>query len=226
MESVIIEIRAAEGGTDAKMLVREQVAIYGKAATRHGFEMSIVEERPGFIVLRASGRGVLKTFANESGGHRHQRVPPNDKQGRVQTSTVTVAVLGVPSESTVHIDERDLTWTTCRSSGPGGQNVNKVESAVQVTHKPTGLQVRCESERSQLQNKATALATLRAKLQASATSTANRDRNTTRKALIGCGERSDKVRTYRAQDGIVTDHRTNKKAQLDRVLRGFLEDLA
>lgn len=225
MESIIIEIRAAEGGEDAKMLVLEQFAIYGKVAGRHSFDLEVVDERPGFMVLRASGRGVRKAFASESGGHRYQRIPPTEKRGRVQTSTVTVAVLNVPTDAEVRIDERDLEWTTCRSSGPGGQNVNKTDSAVQVTHKPSGLQVRCESERSQLQNKVTALATLRAKLQASATSTATRNRNSDRKVQIGCGERSDKVRTYRAQDGIVTDHRTGKKARLDRVLRGFLEDL-
>lgn len=225
MESVLIEIRAAEGGEDAKLLVREQFIIYGKVAARQSFELEVVEERPGIMVFRASGRGVAKAFANESGGHRHQRIPPTEKRGRVQTSTVTVAVLEVPKESEVRIDERDIEWTTCRSSGPGGQNVNKTESAVQVTHKPTGLQVRCESERSQLMNKATALATLRAKLQATATSTANRDRNDTRKRLIGCGERSDKTRTYRWQDNIVSDHQTGKKSTMDKVRRGCLEDL-
>ena len=225
MESIIIEIRAAEGGEDAKMLVREQFNIYGKVAARQGFELDVVEERAGFLVFRASGRGVTKAFANESGGHRHQRIPPNEKRGRVQTSTVTVAVLSVPTESEVRIDDRDIEWTTCRSSGPGGQNVNKTESAVQVTHKPTGLQVRCESERSQLMNKATALATLRAKLQATATSTANRNRNDARKELIGCGARGDKTRTYRWQDNIVSDHQTGKKTSFDKVRRGILEDL-
>lgn len=125
----------------------------------------------------------------------------------------------------MRIDDRDLDWTTCRSSGPGGQNVNKTESAVQVTHRPSGLQVRCESERSQLQNKATALALLRARLQERATNEATSSRNNARRTQVGSGMRGDKTRTYRWQDNVVTDHGTGKKAQLDKVRRGMLEDL-
>lgn len=225
MDSVIIEIRAAEGGEDAKLLVREQLVIYNKVAARRSFEVEVVEDRPGFLLLRASGRGVGAAFANEPGGHRHQRIPPNEKRGRVHTSTVTVAVLNVPSESEVRLDERDLEWSTCRSSGAGGQHVNKTESAVQLKHKPSGIQVRCESERSQLQNKGTALAILRAKLKEQAESSATRGRNDARRSQVGSGMRGDKTRTYRWQDGVVTDHASGKKAQLERVRRGYIEDL-
>jgi len=182
-------------------------------------------ERPGFIAFRVTGKGARKAFEHEAGGHRHQRIPPTEKRGRVQTSTVTVAVLPVPSDSEVRIDERDLEWATCRGSGAGGQHRNVTDSAVQLTHLPTKLMVRCESERSQHQNKATALAILRAKLQEAATHAATHERNSTRKTQVGSGQRGDKARTYRHQDDIVTDHTTGKKAQLGRVLRGFLEDL-
>jgi len=126
----------------------------------------------------------------------------------------------------LHIDPRDLDWTTCRASGSGGQNVNKVESAVQLTYKPTGLMVRCESERSQKQNRATALALLRARLWEAQCSREAAARAQDRKQQVGTGERSDKSRTYRFQDGIVTDHRTGKKARLERILKGHLEDLS
>jgi len=223
--AIIVEIRSAEGGEDSRLLVREQATIYMKASQRHGVILDVLEARPGTIVLQASGKGAAKLFEHEPGGHRHQRVPPNEKRGRVHTSTVTVAVLQVPSESEVRINDRDLEWKTCRSNGPGGQSVNTTDSAVQVTHLPTGLQVRCESEKSQLQNKEAARALLRTRLQQAATEKADQERNGARKSQIGSGMRSDKIRTYRAQDGIVTDHRTGKKARYDRIVRGFLEDL-
>lgn len=190
------------------------------------FSFEIVEDLTGRITFRATGKGAVAAFKNEAGGHRHQRVPPNEKRGRVQTSTVTVAVLPVPSHVEVRLDDRDLDWKTCRAGGKGGQNVNKVESAVQLTHLPSGLMVRCESERSQLQNRETALSILRAKLFASARGEADAARNADRKAQLGAGARGDKRRTYRWQDRIVTDHVADKKASLDRILRGFLEDLA
>jgi peptide chain release factor 1 len=155
-------------------------------------------------VFRATGKGAVAAFRNEAGGHRHQRVPPTEKRGRVQTSTVTVAVLPVPSPVEVRIDERDLDWTTCRAGGKGGQNVAKTETAVQVTHLPTGLQVRCENERSQKQNLDTAMAILRAKLLDRARNASDAARNGNRRAQLGSGQRGDKTRTYRWQDGIVT----------------------
>lgn len=177
-------------------------------------------------MARVSGKGAYEALKGEPGGHRHQRVPPNEKRGRVHTSTVTVALLREPEAAEVRLDERDLEWSTCRGSGAGGQHRNVTDSAVQLRHRPSGLVVRCESERSQHQNKATALSILRARLLEAAVEAATSSRNSVRKAQLGCGARGDKVRTYREQDGIVTDHRTGKKARLDRVMRGFLEDLS
>lgn len=189
------------------------------------FDLEITEKKHGLLIFRATGAQAERVFANESGGQRWQRVPKTEKRGRVQTSTVTCAVLAEPTITQLRLEDRDLEYQTCRSSGSGGQNVNKVESAVQLTHKPTGLMVRCESERSQHQNRATALALLRARLWEAQKERENASRASDRRQQVGTGMRGDKARTYRVQDGIVTDHRTGKKARLDRVLKGHLEDL-
>lgn len=165
----------------------------------------------------------MRWLAPESGGHRHQRIPPNEKRGRVHTSTVTVAVLREPTPTELRLDERDLDWTTCRGSGAGGQHRNVTDSAAIVRHLPTGLIVRCESERSQRQNKATALAWLRARLLASAEEAAAAARARERRGLVGTGMRGDKIRTYRWQDGVVTDHRSGRKASLREVLAGEVD---
>jgi peptide chain release factor 1 len=162
-------------------------------------------------------------FANESGGHRWQRIPPTERHGRVQTSTITVAVMHEPNESEFFLNPADLDWKTTRGSGAGGQNRNKVESAVVLTHIPTKTIVRCESERSQHQNRANALSVMRARLSEAARSSALSDRNDTRKALVGSGMRGDKIRTIRCQDGIVMDHKTGRKMQLDKYLRGIFD---
>src|SRR5512147_1368265 len=128
------------------------------------FDAAIVSEHAGVVVIRVSGNGADELFANEAGGHRWQRIPPNERRGRVHTSTVTVAVLPEPTEAQVQIRESDVEWQACRGSGAGGQNRNKVNSAVQLWHRPTGIAVRCESERSQWQNRQTAMAMLRARL--------------------------------------------------------------
>jgi peptide chain release factor 1 len=147
-------------------------------------------------------------------------VPPNEKRGRVHTSTVTVAVLAEPTEVQVRLDERDLEYQTCRSSGAGGQKVNKTDSAVQLTHKPTGLMVRVETERSQHQNRATALALLRARLWEAEQEKVNAARAHNRRIQLGSGMRGDKRRTIRVQDGQVNDHVTGQAWQLKAYLRG------
>lgn len=189
------------------------------------FDLEVTERSPGLLVFRASGPGAANRFANEPGGHRWQRVSPTEKRGRVHTSTITVAVLPEPTEVQVRLDPRDLEFQTCRSSGSGGQKVNKTESAVQLTHLPTGLMVRVENERSQHQNRATALALLRARLWAAQQEQQAASRAQDRRAQVGSGMRGDKVRTYRVQDDIVTDHRTGRKARMDRIAKGHLEDL-
>ena len=161
-----------------------------------------------------------KAFANEAGGHRFQRIPPNERRGRVHTSTVTVAVLREPEASEFVLNPADLEWKTTRGSGPGGQNRNKVESAVVLTHLPTGVTVRCESERSQHQNRERALGVLRARLVEQRASALSSATNAARRAQLGSGMRGDKRRTIRYQDGVVTDHVLGKQWRLKEYLRG------
>jgi peptide chain release factor 1 len=177
------------------------------------------------IICVVSGDGAQHAFRNESGGHRWQRVPPNEKRGRVHTSTVTVAVLPVPSATEVRIDDRDLDWRTCRGSGAGGQHRNKTESAVQLTHLPTGLMVRCESERSQHQNRQTALDLLRSRLASARAEAASDARNGDRRAQIGCGARGDKRRTLALQRDQVHDHVTDRRMPAARYLKGEVDGL-
>lgn len=172
------------------------------------------------IVFRASGKGVAAAFANESGGHRWQRVPPTEKRGRMQTSTITVAVLPEPTETQVVVRENDLKWAFCRGSGAGGQHRNVTDSAVILTHVPTGIKVRCESERSQHANKETALQVLRARIWDAANEQRSSAISSSRREQVGSGMRADKRRTIRSQDGVVTDHVLNKQWQLKKYLRG------
>lgn len=184
------------------------------------FDLELVDRLPGFIVFRALGKGAEEAFRNEPGGHRWQRVPPNEKRGRVHTSTITVAVLPEPTEAQVRIAERDVEMSTTRGSGPGGQNRNKVETCVIVKHLPTGLTVRCESERSQHQNRANAMALLRARLWEAERNKVIGDRADQRKQQVGSGMRGDKRRTIRCQDGVVNDHVTGQQWRFKNYERG------
>ncbi len=187
------------------------------------FEIEIVEQRPGFTALRVTGPKAAKIFENESGGHRWQRVPPSEKRDRVHTSTVTVAVMPEPTEVQVPINERDLEWSACRGSGAGGQHRNQTASAVQLRHVPSNLMVRCEAERSQFQNKQTALAILRAKLHRTEQERQSKASADNRKQQVGSGQRGDKRRTIREQDGSVVDHVTGKRWEFKRYARGDWE---
>lgn len=189
---------------------------------RHGgaFSCELVEAREGFALLKVGGKGAGEAWKDEAGGHRVQRVPENEKRGRVHSSTITVAVMREPTPTELQLEDRDLEWTTCRGSGPGGQARNKIESAVQVKHKPTGVSVRCESERSQHQNRQTALSLLRTKLHAAAQEAQNAAEAATRRAQVGCGARGDKRRTIRFQDEQVNDHITGQRWRLKDYLRG------
>lgn len=184
------------------------------------FDLAIVEKLPGYIVLEASGKGVDEAFRNEAGGHRWQRVPPTEKRGRVQTSTITVAVLPELTDAQIRIDPRDVEIVPTRGSGPGGQNRNKVETAIQLRHRPSGLLIRVETERSQHQNRATAMHMLRAKLLEAEQDRVTGDRAAARKAQVGSGMRGDKRRTIRVQDGQVNDHVTGKTWQYKNYERG------
>lgn len=169
------------------------------------FDVELVEERAGIAVLRISGRGCTKLFAGEPGGHRWQRIPNNERKGRVHTSTVTVAVLPEPREHEVALRPEDITVETMRGSGAGGQHRNVTDSAVRIRHLPTGIEVRCESERSQTLNKVTAMAVLRARIAEAARAGAAGERAEDRRRQVGSGERGDKRRTIRVQDDQVID---------------------
>ena len=190
------------------------------ARSATGFEFELVEQRRGLIVFRAVGPRAAAAFRDEAGGHRWQRIPPNEKHGRVHTSTITVAVLPEPTEVDVRIAPGDLEWSTCFGTGPGGQKRNKTESTVLLTHRPTGLQVRCETSRSQQHNRIAALALMRAKLWARERERAHAERAQERRDQLGSGMRGDKRRTIRCQDGVVTDHLTGRTMRLRDYERG------
>lgn len=184
------------------------------------FSVDVLEDRPGLMVFRVSGEGAGAAFKHEPGGHRWQRIPPNEKRGRVHTSTVTVAVLREPEEKEFYLDPADLELKTMRGSGPGGQNRNKLETCVVLTHLPSKTAVRVDSERSQLQNKRLAMGLMRAKLLEVQQCVAQKASAAERKAQVGCGARGDKTWTCRCQDGVVTYHGTGQKFRLKDYLRG------
>lgn len=171
-------------------------------------------------MFRASGPGARELFQGETGGHRFQRVPPNERRGRVHSSTITVAVLDEEHERELVIPEDDLEWTTCRSPGKGGQHVQKTDSAVQVTHLPTGLQVRSHEGRSQRQNRLDALRKLRERLLQARREAASAARAADRRGQVGSGMRGDKRRTVREQDGVVVDHETGRTWRYRDYVRG------
>ncbi len=191
--------------------------------TRHRggvFDLELIDQRPGQVTVAVSGPGARSTFQNEGGGHRWQRIPPTEKRGRVQTSTVTVAVLDPDAVAGQSLNYADVDIVTARGSGPGGQKRNKTESCIIATHRPSGLQVRIDNERSQHQNKAMAYKIIAARLYDAERERIAGARELDRKQQVGSGQRGDKVRTYRTQDDQVTDHRTGVKSRLSRWYNG------
>lgn len=187
------------------------------------FDTLVIDLRPSTVVLKVSGKTARKLFSQESGIHRFERVPPNEKRGRIHSSLVSVAVLPLPKEIQICIPDRDITRSVTRGSGAGGQHRNKVETAVVLKHKPTGVTVRSECHRSQHRNEQEAMALLHARVAALEQATVNQQRETNRRQQVGVGSsRAAKRRTYRFQDGRVTDHITGKKGSLKKVLRGNL----
>jgi peptide chain release factor 1 len=185
------------------------------------FDIEVLDERSGIVQVAVSGKGARATFQNEGGGHRWQRVPPTEKRGRIQTSTVTVAVLDPDAIVGQALNYQDVEIVTARGSGPGGQNRNKTESCVIATHLPTGLQVRIDNERSQHQNKAMAYKVLAARLYEAERERLAAERERDRRQQVGTGMRGDKVRTYRTQDDQVNDHRTGQRWRLQDWIRGI-----
>ena len=230
-KDVIIEIRAGAGGDEAALFAGELCRMYTRHAQAKGFEVEVLStneaESGGFkeVILEVRGRGAYSALKYESGVHRVQRVPVTEASGRIHTSTVTVAVLPEAEDIEVDIHPNDLRIDIFRSSGPGGQSVNTTDSAVRITHLPTGVVVSCQDEKSQLQNKEQALRILRARLFETAQAEQNKELSEQRRNLVGSGDRSQKVRTYNFQQNRVSDHRIGLTShRLYEILEGDIDE--
>lgn len=231
-KNVIIEIRGAEGGEEANLFARDLFDMYQAYATRRGWKLEMLgsQDSPkgGYtdVAFLLKGEEVWRVMKYEGGPHRVQRVPLTESQGRVHTSSATVSVLPEADEVEVSIDENELEVQVYRSSGPGGQSVNTTDSAVRITHKPTGLVVTMQDEKSQLQNKARAMQVLRARLLELEQRRQEEELSTQRRGQIGGGGRSEKIRTYNFKENRITDHRIGLTLyKLERVLAGELEEV-
>ncbi len=229
--SAILEIRPAAGGDEAGLFAAELFAMYQRYADSKGWKFEILEYGDTGLggikeaTAEVNGRNVFARLKYESGVHRVQRVPATESQGRIHTSTVTVAVLPEAEEVDVQINEDDLKIDVYRASGAGGQHVNKTESAVRITHIPTGTIVAMQEERSQHKNRAKAMKILRARIYEKQRSTLAATRSADRKSQVGTGDRSERIRTYNFPQGRVSDHRINLTLyKIDRVMQGDLDD--
>jgi peptide chain release factor 1 len=231
-KDVIVEIRAGAGGDEAGLFAAVLFRMYSRYAASKGWKVDIINSNEtgigGFkeIIFEVKGKGVYSRLKYESGVHRVQRVPVTESSGRIHTSTATVAVLPEAEEIEVAVDPNDLRIDTFRSGGAGGQNVNKVASAVRITHIPTGMVVVCQDERSQLQNKTKAMAVLRARLLDQEHQRQFREVTDARRSQVGTGDRSEKIRTYNFPQGRVSDHRIGLTIHnLEGILEGDLDDV-
>ncbi|TVL59335.1 peptide chain release factor 1 [Shewanella algae] len=231
--NAFLEIRAGAGGDEAAIFAGDLFRMYSRYAESQRWQVEVMSasegEHGGFkeVIAKVSGDGVYGKLKFESGGHRVQRVPETESQGRVHTSACTVAVMHeVPEAQAVEINPAELRIDTFRSSGAGGQHVNKTDSAIRITHLPTGLVVECQDQRSQHKNKAQALSVLAARLQAAEDEKRRSAEESTRRSLVGSGDRSERIRTYNFPQGRVSDHRINLTLyRLNEVIEGDLEQL-
>jgi peptide chain release factor 1 len=230
--NVIVEIRGAEGGEEANLFARDLFDMYSRYAERLGLKAEVLSSDPspmgGYneIMLLVKGRDAWARLKHEGGPHRVQRVPVTESQGRVHTSSATVTVLPEAQEVEVQIEEKDLRVDVYRSTGPGGQSVNTTDSAVRVTHLPTGIVVSMQDEKSQIQNRAKAMQVLRARLLKAEQDRQSAELSQQRRSQVGGGGRSEKIRTYNYKENRVTDHRIGLTLyKLDRVLLGELDEI-
>lgn len=232
VNSVIVEIRAGTGGDEAALFARDLYNMYTRYAERHRWKTEQLHFSPsemgGFreVIFSIKGKGVWSQLGYEGGGHRVQRVPQTESQGRIHTSAATVAVLPEPEELDIQINPADVVEHVSRSSGPGGQNVNKISSAIKLEHIPTGITVSMQDEQSQHKNRAKAWRILRSRIYEHFESKRRAQRDSQRKVMIGTGDRSQKIRTYNFPQNRVTDHRVNLSLyNLDKILTGDMDEL-
>lgn len=229
--NVFLEVRAGTGGDEAAIFAGDLFRMYSRYAEKKGWRVEILSEREGEhggykeVITRVEGKDVYGHLKFESGAHRVQRVPETESQGRVHTSACTVVIMAEPDEvDAIEINKADLRVDTFRASGAGGQHVNKTDSAIRLTHIPTGIVVECQDERSQHKNRARAMSLLQAKLDTIAQDQAAQEQADTRRNLVGTGDRSDKIRTYNYPQSRVTDHRINLTLyKLDEVMNGDVD---
>ena len=231
--NVFLEVRAGTGGDEAAIFAGDLFRMYGRYAEGRGWKLEVLNERPGEhggykeVIARIAGEDVYASLKFESGAHRVQRVPETESQGRIHTSACTVAIMPEADDlEEIEINKADLRVDTFRASGAGGQHVNKTDSAIRLTHIPTGVVVECQDERSQHKNKARAMSLLQARLTDSARAEAEQAQASERRSLVGSGDRSERIRTYNFPQGRITDHRINLTLyKLSEVIEGDLGEV-
>ena len=231
--NVFLEVRAGTGGDEAAIFAGDLFRMYGRYAERQGWRVEILSESGGEhggykeVIARIEGQNVYSRLKFESGAHRVQRVPETESQGRIHTSACTVAIMPeLDEQAQIEINAGDLRVDTYRSSGAGGQHVNKTDSAIRLTHLPTGIVVECQEERSQHKNRARAMSLLQARLDNLQREAQEKEMSDTRRSLVGSGDRSERIRTYNFPQGRVTDHRINLTLySLDDVIQGNLDQV-
>jgi peptide chain release factor 1 len=231
-KNVLLEIRAGTGGDEAALFVADLFRMYTRYAERQRWKIEVLSSTPsgagGFkeIICMIEGQAVFSRFKFESGVHRVQRVPATENQGRIHTSACTVAILPEAEDVEVNLNPADIEMTVCRSSGSGGQHVNTTDSAVRLVHKPSGLAVECQDERSQHKNREKAMKIMKAKLLEKAEQEQHAEISASRKSQVGSGDRSERIRTYNFPQGRLTDHRINLTLyRLDAIMEGDIGDV-